>query len=113
MGVVLQRGLDRLRSLSCIGDVRGRGLLAGIEFVQDKNTGRPFPPSVRFAESFATTALELGLVVWPNAGQLDDGSGDLAMVAPPFIIEDDQIGDMVTLLAEAAQRTASQVEAGR
>jgi adenosylmethionine-8-amino-7-oxononanoate aminotransferase len=96
-----------------VGDVRGRGLLAGIEFVEDKTTRRPYPPSVRFAESFAATALDLGLVVWPNAGQLDDGTGDLAMVAPPFVIDEEQIGEMVILLLEAVERTASQVEARR
>ncbi len=50
----------------CVGDVRGRGLLAAIEFVEDKATRRPFPPSARFAESFAAAALDLGLIVWPN-----------------------------------------------
>jgi hypothetical protein len=113
MGTVLQQRLQQLRPLSCVGDVRGRGLLAGIEFVEDKVTRRPYPASVRFAESFATAALDLGLVVWPNSGQLGDGTGDLAMVAPPFVIEDQQIGELVMLLAEAAERTVSQVEARR
>jgi hypothetical protein len=81
--------------------------------VEDKATRRPYPSSVRFAESFAATALDLGLVVWPNAGQLDDGTGDLAMLAPPFVIDEEQIGEMVALLVEAAERTASQVEARR
>jgi adenosylmethionine-8-amino-7-oxononanoate aminotransferase len=113
MGVVLQQRLQELRSLPGVGDVRGKGLLAGIEFVEDKNTRRPFPPSVHFAESFAATALELGLVVWPNAGQLDDGTGDLVMLAPPFVIDEDQIGDLVTLFGEAVKRTTSRVEARR
>jgi hypothetical protein len=113
LGPVLHRSLQQLSSLSCVGDVRGRGLLAGIEFVEDKATRRPYPSSVRFAESFAATALDLGLVVWPNAGQLDDGTGDLAMLAPPFVIDEEQIGEMVALLVEAAERTASQVEARR
>jgi adenosylmethionine-8-amino-7-oxononanoate aminotransferase len=113
LGSVLQQRLQQLRSLSCVGDVRGRGLLAGIEFVEDKVTRRPYPMSVRFAESFAAAALELGLVVWPNSGQLDDGTGDLAMVAPPFVIDEEQIAELVTLLAEAANRTVSQMEARR
>ncbi len=53
MGAVLHRRLQSLRALPCVGDVRGRGLLAGIEFVEDKATRRPFPPAARFAESFA------------------------------------------------------------
>jgi len=113
MGQVLHQRLQELRSLPCVGDVRGRGLLAGIEFVADKSTRRPFPPSAHFAESFTAIALELGLVVWPNAGQLDDGTGDLVMLAPPFVIDEDQIGEMVALLGEAGERAAAEVETGR
>jgi adenosylmethionine-8-amino-7-oxononanoate aminotransferase len=113
MGRLLHERLQQLRSLPTVGDVRGRGLLAGIEFVADKATRQPFPSSVRFAEAFAATALDLGLVVWPNAGQLDDGTGDLAMLAPPFVIDEEQIGELVALLSDTVERTASQVEARR
>jgi adenosylmethionine-8-amino-7-oxononanoate aminotransferase len=113
MGQVLHQRLEALRSLPCVGDVRGRGLLAGIEFVQDKATRRPFPAAARFADAFAASALELGLVVWPNSGQLDDATGDLAMLAPPFVVTEDQIGEMVALLAQAAERTAARHEAHR
>jgi adenosylmethionine-8-amino-7-oxononanoate aminotransferase len=109
MGQVLHQRLAELRSLPMVGDVRGRGLLAGIELVADRASRRPFPPSARVAERLATTALELGLVVWPNSGQLADGTGDLVMLAPPFIINEEQIADMVTLLAQALERVASQV----
>ena len=104
MGGVLQPMLQRLKSFPQVGDVRGRGLLAGIEFVQDPRTREPFPSEARFAERFAATALELGLVVWPNAGQLEDGSGDLVMLAPPFIITEEEIGELVRILEETAAR---------
>jgi adenosylmethionine-8-amino-7-oxononanoate aminotransferase len=113
MGPVFHQRLQELRSLPGVGDVRGRGLLAGIEFVEDKDTRRPFPASARFAESFAAAALQLGLVVWPNSGQLDGGTGDLAMLAPPFIIEQEQIEDMVRILGQAAEQTAAAVGARR
>lgn len=113
MGLVLHRQLQELRELPWVGDVRGRGLLAGIEFVADQVSRRPFPASARFAESVATHALELGLVVWPNAGQLEDGTGDLIMLAPPFIIDEEQIGEMVMLLRQAIEQTGAQVEARR
>ena len=111
MGRVLHHRLQELRSLPWVGDVRGRGLLAGIEFVEDKTTRRPFPPSARFAESFAAVALDHGLVVWANAGQLADGTGDLAMLAPPFVIDEGQVGEMVTLFSRAVEHTAAQVAA--
>jgi hypothetical protein len=81
--------------------------------VEDKATRRPFPASVRFAESFAANALDLGLVVWPNAGQLADGTGDLAMLAPPFVIDEPQIGEMVALFGRAVEHTVAQVTAAR
>jgi adenosylmethionine-8-amino-7-oxononanoate aminotransferase len=113
MGRVLHQQLQALRASPSIGDVRGRGLLAGIEFVADKSSRRPFPASLRFADSFAAVALELGLIVWPNAGHLEDGTGDLAMLAPPFVINEEQIGDMVATLARAAERTTRDVGAHR
>ncbi len=105
VGQLLQERLQDLRSLPCVGDVRGRGMLAGIEFVEDKDTRKPFPTSTRFAETFATEALAAGLVVWPNAGQLADGTGDLAMLAPPFTIDEDQIDELVELFKHAVERT--------
>ena len=113
MGAVLHTRLQQLRSLPYVGDVRGKGLLAGIEFVEDKNTRAAFPRAVGFAETFAAAALDLGLMVWANSGQLDDGTGDLAMLAPPFIISDEQTGEMVTLLSRALQHTVNQVESRR
>ncbi len=113
MGRVLHRQLEQLRTLACVGDVRGRGLLAGIEFVEEKPTRRPFPPSARFAESFAANALDMGLIVWPNAGQLADGTGDLAMLAPPFVIDEQQIAEMVALFGRAVEQTVTQVATAR
>jgi adenosylmethionine-8-amino-7-oxononanoate aminotransferase len=111
MGQVLQSKLQSLRGHPAVGDVRGRGLLAGIEFVADTTTREPFPPESRFAETFAAAALELGLVVWPNVNQLEDGTGDLAMVAPPFIITEEQVGEMIEILGLAAERAVQQVSA--
>ena len=105
MGAVLHTQLQQLRALPCVGDVRGRGLLAGIEFVEDKTTRTPFPRTMGFAETFAAAALDLGLIIWPNAGQLGDGTGDLVMLAPPFVIAEDQIGEIVALLSQALEHT--------
>jgi adenosylmethionine-8-amino-7-oxononanoate aminotransferase len=113
MGRVLHQRLQGLRSLACVGDVRGRGLLAGIELVEDKSTAQPFPPSARLAESFTATALDLGLILWPNAGHLGDGTGDLVMLAPPFVVDEEQIGEMVSLLRQTVEQTAAQLETRR
>jgi adenosylmethionine-8-amino-7-oxononanoate aminotransferase len=109
MGAVLHQRLEQVRSSPMVGDVRGRGLLAGIELVENRSSRRPFQSSARVAERLAAAALELGLVVWPNAGHLEDGTGDLVMLAPPFVIDEEQIGEMVMLLGQALERVASQM----
>lgn len=107
----LHARLDELRALPGVGDVRGRGLLAGVEFVSDPATRAPFPRAVRFAETFADTALQAGLVVWPNVGQADGRNGDLALIAPPFIITDEEIDLLVQRFGEALRATVERIGA--
>jgi len=110
MGRVLHERLAPLAQLPYVGDVRGRGLLAGIEFVEDKASRAPFPRAARFAESFAEAALDAGLTVWPNIGHADGTSGDLAMIAPPFIVTDEEIGEMVSRFTTALERTVAMLK---
>ena len=105
MGPVLHRQRARLRELPHVCDVRGRGLLAGVELVEDKDTRAPFPREARVAERLTAAALDLGLVVWPNVGHADGTRGDLVMVAPPFIINESEIAIIVDRL-EAAMMAA-------
>jgi adenosylmethionine-8-amino-7-oxononanoate aminotransferase len=107
MAPAFHAALEPLRDLPHVGDVRGRGLLAGIEFVADKASRVPFPRSVRFAERFAEAALNAGLVVWPNAGQADGINGDLVMLAPPFIITESEIAMMADRLRTALAATVA------
>ena len=112
LGRVLLERLGRgLAELPHIGDVRGRGLLAGIEFVEDKTTRAPFPRAARFAEAFTDAALEAGLVVWPNVGHADGVNGDLVVVAPPFIITEQEIGQIVERFATAHAAAISTLKA--
>lgn len=110
MGAKLHARLQRLRELPSVGAVRGRGLLAGVEFV-DEGQG-PLPRTLRFAETFADQALEAGLVVWPNVGHVDGTSGDLAMLAPPFIVSDAELDEIVARFTVALERTRSAVGSG-
>jgi hypothetical protein len=103
--------LAALRELPGVGDVRGRGLLAGIEFVADPRTRAPFPRSARFAETFAEAALDAGLVVWPNVGQADGVNGDLAMLAPPFVVSHEEIDLIVQRFGEALRATVERIGA--
>jgi adenosylmethionine-8-amino-7-oxononanoate aminotransferase len=107
MGQALHRELQALRGLPFVGDVRGRGLLAGVEFVADLETRAPFPRNRGFAERFTALALEEGLVVWPNVGQADGTNGDLVMLAPPFIISEEEIRELVRRFSRALERAAT------
>jgi len=69
----------------------------------------PFPRAARFAETFADAALDAGLVVWPNAGHADRGLGDLAMLAPPFIVTDDEIDLIVQRFGQALRATVERI----
>ena len=108
LGPVLERRLARLRDLPSVGDVRGRGLLAAVELVEDRETRAPFAREAHVAERLTAAALDAGLVVWPNVGHADGTRGDLVMLAPPFVIteeEIDMIGDRLEAAIEAVLPT--------
>ena len=105
IGVKFQQELQELRELPGVGDVRGKGLLAGVEFVADTETRAPFPRALRFVEKFVRTAQDEGLVVWPNVGHADGTNGDLVMLAPPFIISEHEIDEIVERFTRALMRT--------
>jgi adenosylmethionine-8-amino-7-oxononanoate aminotransferase len=113
MGPVLHARLAVLRDDPLVGDVRGRGLLAGVELVADRETREPLPRSAGLAEALTTAALDEGLVVWPNTGHADGTNGDLVMLAPPFVITETQIDEIVSSLARALRRAAERVGAAR
>ncbi len=109
VGATFHAGLQELRNLPGVGDVRGRGLLAGVEFVADAMTRKPFPRSLKFAERFVGNAQQQGLIVWPNVGHADGVNGDLVMLAPPFIIGEAEIDQIVDRFTKATMRTMAEV----
>ena len=111
MGVLLHRELQALRGLPHVGDIRGRGLLAAVELVADVETRAPFRRAAGFAERLAATALDEGLVLWPNVGQADGTNGDLVMIAPPFVITEEEVGELVRRLARALEQAATATKA--
>lgn len=113
LGPIFHKKLEALRDYPLVGDIRGRGLLAGIELVADKKTKRPLPRALQFAETLADAALDRGLVIWPNHGNADGESGDLVMLAPPFIISESEIDEIVTRLADALNTASKAVSIGR
>ena len=91
--------LEKLRAERSVGDVRGIGLLWGVEFVIDKETKRPFPPEHNFSGKVGAAASKRGLLVYPMQGSVDGNSGDHLLLAPPAIITREQIVWSVEQLA--------------
>jgi len=83
-----------------VGDIRGKGLLIGIEFVEQKKGKKPFPRKKKYVEHFLSKAMEKGLVLWPNIGHADGYNGDLILIAPPFIIVQKEISQIFNMLRE-------------
>ena len=110
LGLVLERRLAPLRALPYVGDVRGRGLLAAVELVEDKPTRRPFPREAHVAERLTAAALDAGLVVWPNVGHADGTRGDLVMLAPPFVVTEEEIDMIVDRLTAALTTVALTID---
>jgi len=92
--------LKTLERFPFVGDVRGRGLLAGIELVGNRETKEPFPRSRRLVEEVASLAFDKGLLVYPSTGCADGVAGDLITLAPPFIIDEEGIDRIVERLEE-------------
>jgi len=82
-----------------IGDIRGRGLFQGIELVEDRETKKPFEPSLAMSKKIKDLAFNAGLICYPMSGTRDGINGDHILLAPPYIINDAQIEEVVGKLS--------------
>jgi adenosylmethionine-8-amino-7-oxononanoate aminotransferase len=89
-----------------VGDIRGRGLMVGVELVEEVASKRPFARAAAATERVLAAAREAGLLLYPSTGCADGTDGDLVMLGPPFVVTDEE-------LAEAAEKTAQAVRAIR
>lgn len=84
-----------------VGDIRGRGLFQGVELVANRETKAAFDPSRKIAGKIKKAAFEAGMICYPMSGTIDGQTGDHVLLAPPFIISDDQIDELVQKLSGA------------
>jgi adenosylmethionine-8-amino-7-oxononanoate aminotransferase len=107
-GAELRRALERVaEGHEILGDVRGLGMLLGIELVQDKRTRQPFPIEAGMAHKLGKACIDEGAAIYPGQGGADGQLGDHALVTPPLTITSPQIED----LAAAIDRALTRVEA--
>jgi adenosylmethionine-8-amino-7-oxononanoate aminotransferase len=98
MGKYLQESLLQLTDLPMIGDIRGKGMLWAIEFVEDKETKAPFPKEKNVKMDTIVQCLLKGVFFYPGYYEDERGCGDQLMIAPPFIITEEQIDECLGIL---------------
>jgi len=101
--------LQSLLDYRTVGDVRGKGLMVGFEFVADKETKATFPPEKESSRVFSTLTFERGLVTYPCAGTVRGVAGDTILMAPPLITTKEQIDEIMAILHDSMRAFEAQV----
>ena len=108
MGEVLDAALkERFGQHPHVGDIRGRGMFRGLELVADRDAKTPFDPARAIHKRVKAAAFEAGLICYPMGGTIDGRQGDHVLLAPPFILTDDQVGELVDKLDLALDKALS------
>jgi len=117
LGAVMTRGAAFRRMLReafgghpHVGDIRGRGLLIGLELVRERESKLPFEPSLRLHATIKDQAMRCGLMIYPMGGTIDGVSGDHILLAPPFIASEAELAEIVSRLSDALGRTLAALE---
>ena len=101
-GALLRRRLgERFGNHPHVGDIRGRGLFQAIELVEERSTKAPFDPARKLHARVKKAAMARGLMVYPMGGTIDGTQGDHVLLAPPFIVTEAEIGEIVDRLGSA------------
>ncbi len=103
-GEELRDALSPLQAHPNVGDIRGLGLLLGVEFVKDKITREPFAKEQNIAEKIRQACLEEGVLIYPTQGCVDGLRGDHILLAPPFTISRDESALVARVLQSAVAR---------
>ena len=88
-----------------VGDIRGRGLFIGLEFVNDRISKNPFDPSLNISQKIKKNSLLERLLCYPGQGTIDGKKGDHILIAPPFIITETEMDLLVDRLKLGIQKS--------
>ncbi len=97
--------MDRVGHLQWVGDIRGIGLMWGVELVKERESKEPFDPQLQLGVKIADQAMRNGLIIYPGSGSVDGTRGDHFMIGPPFTISQTQIETLVDLISRTIQET--------
>ena len=90
-----------------VGDLRGRGLFQGLEFVANRDSREPFPADYAIARRLKARAMENGLICYPMAGTADGRRGDHVLLAPPFNVSETQLDELCGKLSRSLDEALS------
>jgi adenosylmethionine-8-amino-7-oxononanoate aminotransferase len=111
--VYLRNELEKLKGMfPFVGDVRGRGLLLGIEFVKDQESKTPFSRTAMITQKMVSISKEKGLLVYPACAGIDGVNGDAIIISPPLTITKLEMEELIFLLKETLDLLRVQIEYG-
>jgi len=110
LGEWMLERMKPLGELPIVGEVRGKGLLLGMEFVADKETRAPFDPAQGVTARIVERAFAKGVLVMPGAPGLIEGvKGDHIAISPPFTVSEAQAEEIVRVVQEAITEVGAEV----
>ena len=86
-----------------VGEIRGRGLMVGIELVAERASREPFPRGAKVTEAVVRAAKAAGVLLYSGTGLADGTNGDALLLGPPFVVTDDELGRIVDVLGDAIE----------
>ncbi len=95
--------VDRLGAHPNVGEIRGRGLMVGLELVADQETKAPIPRASKVTEAVVRGARAQGVLVYSGTGLADGTDGDSILLGPPFVITDDELVRIADAVAESVR----------
>jgi adenosylmethionine-8-amino-7-oxononanoate aminotransferase len=109
----LRNRLEQLKSdFSFIGEIRGKGLLLGIEFVKDPTNKNPFQRNENVTPKIITIAKEKGLLLYPAGAGIDGINGDSIIISPPLTISEREIEELIALLNDTFKAFSASLTGG-
>jgi adenosylmethionine-8-amino-7-oxononanoate aminotransferase len=93
-----------------VGDIRGRGLLVGLELVADRSTRAAFPRAARLTEAIVRGARARGVLLYSGTGNADGVNGDTILLGPPFVVTDDELARIVAAVGESIDEAVATVQ---
>ncbi len=96
--------IARLGDHASVGDIRGRGLMVGVELVRERDTKAPFPRAAKLTEAVVRIARDAGLLLYSGTGNANGVDGDTILLGPPFVITDEELVRIAEGLGDALDR---------